>query len=76
MAGSGSESMTELYWHAFAEEEEEIGSCHGPDATALSSRSVAAALCNGSAGSSAAAASNETVAALPQVCASFHQCTF
>ena len=65
MAGSGSESATELYWHAFAEaEEEEIGSCVGPDAAAPSS----AVLCNGAAGSSAAAAaSNPAMAVLPQV---------
>ena len=73
MAGSGSESTAELYWHAFAEEYE-IGSCPGPDAAAPSS----AALSNGATGSSAAAAtaSNETVAPLPQVRASLPQCTF
>ena len=68
MAGSGSESATELYWHAFAEaEEEEIGSCVGPDAAAPSSAALFNAA-GSSAAAPAAAPSDEAMEVLPQVC--------
>ena len=68
--GSGSAEMAEMYWDAFAEEEEQVGSCPGPEMEAAppAPKSVVAAAASYGGASASGAGSSAQVAATRRVC--------